>query len=93
MRVTTFSMYRMVWYSHDSSVEPLADACCYHPGINGQASNGLLPQPPDATASARGIASQPQLAHLLRYVLCNTHEGVDTARRWTCCPSCLHQGH
>jgi len=42
---------------------------------------GLLPQPPEAGSGARGIGCQPQLAHLLRYVLCNAREGTDTASR------------
>jgi hypothetical protein len=42
---------------------------------------GLLPQPPDPVPGGRGIDCQPQLAHLLRYVLCNAREGCDTATR------------
>jgi hypothetical protein len=49
-------------------------------GVGDQAV-GLLPQPPDAVPGTRAIASQPQLAHLLRYVLCNAREGCDTATR------------
>ena len=50
-------------------------------GVAPQAAVGLLPQPPEATAGAQGITGQPQLAHLLRYVLCNSREGNGAAGR------------
>lgn len=55
---------------------------CLCAGVAPQGVDGLLPQPSEPSSHARGLLQQPQLAHLLRYVLCNSSRGVNTAIRW-----------
>lgn len=57
---------------------------CGPAGVAAQGVDGLLPQPAEGGSHARGLPNQPQLAHLLRYVLCNSSGGADTAAR--CAP-------